>query len=115
MAYGERHKSARQGTTVEFTSDPEANRLLLENDFAFLAGVLFDQGVPAERAWRAPFLLSRRLGHFDPERIAQDEAGVREAIAQPLKLHRHIKKMPRWLVPVAQRVMTECGGDAGAI
>lgn len=115
LAYAEQHKSAQVEPTAEFTQDQEANEFLLGNDFACLTGVLFDQGVSAERAWRAPFLLYQRLGHFDPERIAQDEAGVREAIAKPPKLHRYIEKTPRWLVLAARRVMTEYAGDAGAI
>ena len=37
-----------------------------------LSGVLFDQGIPAERAWAAPYLLRQRMGHLDPARIARD-------------------------------------------
>ena len=50
--------------------------------------VLFDQGVPAERAWLAPMLLRQRLGHLDLARIAVEESAVRDAIQAEPKLHR---------------------------
>ena len=115
LEYGARQQTAPQGPAVDFTPSEEANELLRSSGFAFLTAVLFDQGVPAERAWLAPFLLRQRLGHLDPERIAADEAGVLAAIQRPPKLHRYIAKMPRWLVLAARRVMTQYGGDAGAI
>lgn len=115
LEYGARQQPDLQGPAVDFTSSSEANEFLRSNDFAFLIAVLFDQGVPAERAWLAPFLLRQRLGHLDPERIAEGEAAVQAAIQSPPKLHRYITKMPRWLVLAARRVLTEYGGDAAAI
>ena len=38
------------GSTLDFTPNAEANELLRTDAFAFLTAVLFDQGVPAERA-----------------------------------------------------------------
>ena len=55
-----------------FTPNPAANRFLLDNPFAFLLAVIFDQGIAAERAWAAPYELQRRLGHLDPARMADD-------------------------------------------
>jgi uncharacterized HhH-GPD family protein len=115
LEYGARQQSTPQGPAVDFTSSKEANDLIRASGFAFLTAVLFDQGIPAERAWLAPLLLRQRLGHLDPEQIATDEAGVRDAIQSLPKLHRYIEKVPRWLVLAARRVMTDYGGDAGAI
>jgi endonuclease III len=56
---------------IEFTSNPEANKLIIENPDAFLFAVLFDEGQRAERAWEFPHLLSKRIGHLDVKRIAQ--------------------------------------------
>jgi hypothetical protein len=42
--------------------DPESDALIRSNGFAFLLGVLFDQGIRFERAWRAPYELHERLG-----------------------------------------------------
>jgi uncharacterized HhH-GPD family protein len=93
----------------------EANDLVYNNAFAFLTGVIFDQGIPAERAWLAPYLLRQRLGHLDPARVAAEPEAVLIAIETPPKLHRYIVKMPSWLVQAAQRVMSHYNGDAGTI
>jgi hypothetical protein len=53
------------------------NALIVENPFAFLLAVIFDQGIPAERAWRAPYDLMRRLGTRTPR-------GVHECSCPPL-------------------------------
>jgi uncharacterized HhH-GPD family protein len=100
---------------LAFTPSSAANELLQSDPFAFLCGVIFDQGIPAERAWLAPYLLLQRLGHLDPQRIAEDQEAVREAIQQPPSLHRYIDRMPRWIVLAAKRVVTWYGGDASAI
>ena len=103
------------GSTLDFTPNAEANELLRTDAFAFLTAVLFDQGVPAERAWTAPYLLRQRMGHLDPARSAGDPEGVRRAIQMQPKLHRYIEKMPRWLVGAARRVEQDYHGDASAI
>ena len=66
----------------------DETQLVRTDPFAFLTAVLFDQGVPAERAWLAPMLLRQRLGHLDPARIAVEESAVRDAIQAEPKLHR---------------------------
>lgn len=57
LQYGREHVNERIGETPEFTPHAEANRLVIEDPFAFLLAVVFDQGIPAERAWRAPYEL----------------------------------------------------------
>ena len=61
---------------IHFTDDDEANRMLGEDANAFLIGVVLDQQIAATKAFTGPAVLRRRLGHFDPARIAampQDE------------------------------------------
>jgi uncharacterized HhH-GPD family protein len=98
-----------------FTPDPEANELVLRDPFAFLLGVIFDQGVSAERAWRAPFELRRRLGHFELARIAAEANAVAAAVKQPPALHRFVSKVPEWIIDAAKRVLQEYDGDASRI
>lgn len=100
---------------LEFTDNPEANELLASDPFAFLLGVVCDQGIKAERAWAIPMELKRRLGHLDPKRIAGDLEGVRRAFAGPPALHRYVENVPRWVVSAAHRVMDPYGGDASSI
>ena len=49
-------------TALHFTPDPEANRLLADEPLALLVGMLLDQQVTMEAAFRAPLLLRERLG-----------------------------------------------------
>lgn len=98
-----------------FTPHPEANALIMDNPFAFLLAVIFDQGIPAERAWRAPYDLMRRLGHLDPARMLADPVSVRIAVAQPPVLHRYREKLPGWLVAAARIVLCDYAGDAARI
>jgi len=105
----------RRAGPPSFTPLPAANDLLLADPFAFLVAVIFDQGIPAERAWRAPYDLLRSLGYLDPERVAADDQAVRAAINQPPKLHRFVDRLPEWVSAAARRVVTDYGGDAGRI
>ena len=115
LQHGSTLERSSTGSTLDFTSNAEANELVRTDAFAFLTAVLFDQGVPAERAWTAPYLLRQRMGHLDPARIAGDPEGVRRAIQMQPKLHRYIEKIPRWLVGAARRVEQDYRGDASAI
>jgi uncharacterized HhH-GPD family protein len=101
--------------TDELTIVPEVDAFIRSDPFAFLIGVIFDQGIPFERAWAAPLELLRRLGHLDPERLVADPESVRKAVQQPPKLHRFVENVPAWVVLAAKRVLEEYGGDAGRI
>lgn len=102
-------------TDPQFTPDPDANRLVIADPFAFLLAVIFDQGVVAERAWAAPYELRRRLGHLDPYRMANELREIEAAVQTVPKLHRYVEKMPRWLHAAAVRVIQHYEGDAGRI
>ncbi len=98
-----------------FSLNPAADRLIETCPEAFLLGVLFTQGIPAERAWAAPYLLKERLGHLDLMRLASEEDAVAAAVANPPALHRFVGTMPRWVVSGARRLLAEYGGDASRI
>lgn len=98
-----------------FTDVPEADAFIRSRPEAFLVGVLFTQGIPAERAWAGPWLLSQRLGHFDLERLAGEREAVARAVAEPPALHRFVHTLPAWISDAAERLVREYGGDARAI
>lgn len=54
-----------------YTNNKDADRFVRKNSNAWLFGVIFDQGIPYERAWAAPFKMKQRLGHFSIKRIAR--------------------------------------------
>ena len=104
-----------QTSDVPLADSPEARELLKSDPFAFLLGVIFDEGIKAERAWAAPYLLRQRLGHLDPYRMRNEPAQVREAIAQRPTLHRYINLMAEAVVRAAARVCDDYDGDTSQI
>ena len=55
---------------IPITGDPEADRLLVEDPLALLIGMLLDQQVPMEWAFKGPWTLQSRLGSLDAAAIA---------------------------------------------
>lgn len=98
-----------------FTDLPEADSLIKSSPEAFLLGVLFTQGVPAERAWAGPYLLGCRLGHLDLSRLAIERDAVDEAVCRPPALHRFKHTLAGWISDAAARLLECYGGDATAL
>lgn len=115
LRYGQQAVSAQPQDPSGFAADAEANALLGADPFAFLLGVICDQGIPAERAWMAPYLLRQRLGHIDPRLIVADPSAVLAAVKSPPALHRYVETVPGWIVAAAERVLRDYDGDAARI
>ncbi len=98
-----------------FTDVPEADALIKASPEAFLLGVLFTQGITAERAWAGPYLLRERLGHLDVVRLASDQGEVAAAVAVPPALHRFVHTIPVWIVAAAQRLVSDYDGCAANV
>jgi uncharacterized HhH-GPD family protein len=116
LAYG-RELEAAGAAQVDgsFSGRAEADALLESSGNAFLLGVLFTQGIPAERAWAGPFDLRARLGTLDLSYLAENPNAVREAFQRPPMLHRFKEVLPRWIVSAARRLLLEYEGDAERI
>lgn len=98
------------------TPDPEANRLLADNPFAFLLAVIADYGIPAERAWLLPFRLRAKLGHLDSGRIAGMEKQELEAIIRTIPSgHRFPGEVAKFFIAASKRVLNQYEGDAAGI
>ncbi len=115
LDYGAAIAARPPGEPPAFTADPEANAFLASDPFAFLVAVICDQGIRAERAWAVPLELRRRLGHFDLQRMAAAPHALRSAFATRPALHRLVNTMPIWVSLAASKVLSDYGGDAGAI
>lgn len=98
-----------------FSGNESADALIESDPNAFLLGVLFTQGIPAERAWAGPWLLHQRLGSIDLAFLAERPEEVRVAVQQPPMLHRFKETMPGWISAAAVRLRAEYGGDASRI
>lgn len=98
-----------------FTDDPAADELVERSPNAFLLGVLFTQGIAAERAWAGPHLLAERLGHLDMRRLARERSEVARAVAGPPALHRFVHTLPGWISGAAARLLSDYDGLAANI
>ncbi len=99
-----------------YSGDPLADRFLRENSFAFLLGVIADQQVKAERAWKLPMLLSHRLDHLHPAILTRmNEGELAAVIGRTPALHRFTHTMARWFLTAAHRVQHEYAGQAQRI
>lgn len=98
-----------------FTPDPAADKFVRNDPLAFLVGVLFDQHIPAERAWAAPWELLKRLGHWDIKSMRLRPYELYDAVAAKPALHRYVKNMTHYLEEALYRVERDFGGWAGAV
>ncbi|MBN1193052.1 MAG: hypothetical protein JXA36_05130 [Coriobacteriia bacterium] len=115
-AFGEELAGLQAAQTGgSFTALPEADLLIRNSPEAFLLGVLFTQGISAERAWAGPYLLEQRLGHLDLRRLAVEEDAVAAAVAGPPALHRFVHTVPQWITSAARRLVSEYGGSAAEV
>lgn len=98
-----------------FSGDDEADALIARSPNAFLFGVLFTQGIPAERAWAGPYRLEQRLGTLEPLYLASHPEEVRRAFQAPPMLHRFKETLPNWIVSAARRLLDDFGGEAANV
>src|SRR5207248_5503933 len=101
-------------TTLRFTDDSEADRLLAEEPLALLTGMLLDQQVPMEWAFKAPALLKERLGgRLDGAEIAaMDPDKLRAVFSERPALHRYPGSMAARTQELAQALVQHYDGRA---
>jgi uncharacterized HhH-GPD family protein len=101
---------------IVWTEDPAANRLLEEDPLALLIGLVLDQQVKMEKAFRGPYDLKQRLGHLDARRIAAMDPDKLDAVFRERPaLHRFPGNMAKRVQAMTQAVVNDYGGDAGAV
>lgn len=103
--------------TLPVTGDPDADQLLVDDPFALLVGMLLDQQVPMEWAFKGPATLKERLGGtFDAATIAAMDPDDLEALfREKPALHRYPGSMAKRTHALAQHVVDEYDGDAAQI
>lgn len=103
--------------TLTLTGDIDADRLLSDNSFALLIGMLLDQQIAMELAFVGPHRLDQRIDRpLTPETIAgmsldDLEAAFREKPA----LHRYPGAMAKRVHALATHLVEGFDGDASAI
>ena len=102
---------------LHLTDDATADRLLSENPLALLIGMLLDQQVPMEWAFRGPATLAERLdGPLDAATIAATDPDDLEGLFRTKPaLHRYPGSMAKRVHALCQHLVEEYDGDPEAI
>lgn len=101
---------------LTIAQDPAADRLLSDDPFALLAGMLLDQQFPMERAFAGPAKILERFGTLEPKAVAAaDPEAFADLCATPPAVHRYGRSMAGRIQELARVVRDEYGGDAAAI
>jgi uncharacterized HhH-GPD family protein len=95
------------------TNDDDANAFLVDDPLALVLGMLFDQQVPMEWAFRAPYTLSQRLGdRFTAADIAaMDPEDLVAVFVEKPALHRYPAAMARRAHAVCEHLVDRYKGD----
>lgn len=104
------------GMELHITGDPAADKLLSEDAFALLTGMLLDQQVTMESAFAGPEKIRTRIGSMKPEAIAaQEPQAFVEMFKERPAVHRFPGSMAARVQALAETVQDEWDGDAAAI
>lgn len=103
--------------TLTLTGEPEADRLLSDNDFALLIGMLLDQQIAMEVAFVGPHRLAERLdGPLTPAAVAAtDPDRLEELFRTKPAIHRYPGSMAARVHALAEHLVAEHGGEAAAV
>lgn len=102
--------------TLTIAQDPTADKVLSEDPFALLTGMLLDQQFPMERAFAGPAKVLERFGTLDPAAIAAAEPeAFADLCATPPAVHRYGRSMAGRIQALATVVRDEYAGDASRI
>ncbi len=94
----------------------EADELLEKDALALLIGMVLDQQIPLERAFRSPYDLQQRLGRLDVTQLAEadaDELGT--VFSQAPALHRFPGSMAKRVQEMCRHLLDAHGGSASAV
>jgi uncharacterized HhH-GPD family protein len=98
------------------TGDPEADRLLEQDSFALLLGMLLDQQVTMESAFAGPHKIADRMGGLDPRTVAEADPEAFAALcATPPAVHRYPGSMAGRIQAVAAAVIEHYDGDVSRL
>lgn len=102
--------------TLAITGNVDTDRLLNTDPLALLLGMLLDQQVPMEWAFRGPSTLRDRLGHLDAATIAaMDPEALVAVFCDKPALHRYPAAMARRAHELCVHIVDRYNGDAGKV
>jgi uncharacterized HhH-GPD family protein len=104
--------------TLHLAQDPEADALLGRSPLAALVGMLLDQQIPMEWAFKGPATIAQRLGtdDLDAHEIAAHEPEAFAALlSQKPAVHRYPGSMAKRIQQLCQYLVEHYAGDAEAV
>jgi uncharacterized HhH-GPD family protein len=104
-------------TTLCLAQDAEADALLSRDPLALLIGMVLDQQIPLEWAFKGPHTLRERLGRdLDATDLAQrDPDALAKVFATPPALHRFPGSMAGRVQELCRVIVDEYRGDAANV
>ncbi len=101
---------------LHITGDPAADKLLTDDAFALLTGMLLDQQVTMESAFAGPEKIRDRIGSISPAVVAEyDPEAFVEVFRERPAVHRFPGSMAARVQALAETVQREWEGDATLI
>lgn len=101
---------------LHLSQDRDADALLSRDPLALLLGMLLDQQIPMEKAFRGPAVLAERLGGLDAAAIAALPAESFAAVmARPPAVHRFPGSMARRVQDLCRFLIEHHDGRAEAV
>ncbi|UXY36640.1 HhH-GPD-type base excision DNA repair protein [Streptomyces albidocamelliae] len=104
--------------TVHLAQDPEADALLGRSPLAALVGMLLDQQVPMEWAFKGPRTIADRLGTADldaHEIAAMDPEAFATLLSEKPAVHRYPGSMAKRVQQLCQYLTEHYDGDPEAV
>ncbi|MEU0408136.1 HhH-GPD-type base excision DNA repair protein [Streptomyces griseorubiginosus] len=101
--------------TLHLAQDPEADELLGRSPLAALVGMLLDQQVPMEWAFKGPRTIADRLGANDldaHEIAAQDPEAFAALLSEKPAVHRYPGSMAKRIQQLCQYLVEHYDGEA---
>ncbi|MGW3651497.1 HhH-GPD-type base excision DNA repair protein [Streptomyces sp. NPDC000878] len=104
--------------TLHLAQDPEADALLGRSPLAALTGMLLDQQVPMEWAFKGPATIAQRLGADDldaHEIAAYDPEAFAALLSDKPAVHRYPGSMAKRIQQLCQFLVEHYDGDAEGV
>ncbi|MFF8096472.1 HhH-GPD-type base excision DNA repair protein [Streptomyces sp. NPDC016675] len=104
--------------TLHLAQDPEADELLGRSPLAALVGMLLDQQVPMEWAFKGPSTIARRMGAEDLDAhdiAAHDPEGFAALLSEKPAVHRYPGSMAGRVQQLCRYLVDTYDGDAEAV
>ncbi|MFF9394738.1 HhH-GPD-type base excision DNA repair protein [Streptomyces griseoluteus] len=104
--------------TLHLAQDPDADALLGRSPLAALTGMLLDQQIPMEWAFKGPETIARRMGADDLDAhdiAARDPEEFAALLSENPAVHRYPGSMAKRVQALCQYLVEHYDGDAEAV